>query len=168
MRQDKGRKLKSKKQEGQELRSEIKGIMLRAGINKVIISYDINNDKSFARSETAADSDQIYQVTIMIRRIKGVNEVFINDSCPRPGIIHTDFITDEMLGNEKEYYDKQIMPNLRQEIAGQTNAQSAEEPANEQEATPNRSYEVLDADLYRAAKVLASLKYQTISCGTSK
>ena len=141
MRDGKRRKVEPKKHEGQELRAEIKGIMLRAGINKVIISYDINNDKPFDRSETTTDTDQMYQVTIMIKRIKGINEVFINDSCPRPGIIHTDFINDIMLGNEKEYYDKQILPKLRQKIAGHTSPESAaEEPATAKE---NREQTIL-------------------------
>ena len=169
MREAKLSKVALKEHQGQALRAEIKGIILGSGINKVTIPYDIDNDKLFDLSKTKDHLDQIYQVIIVLRKIKGVDEVFINDSCPRPGIIHTDFITDEMLGNEKEYYDKQILPYLRQEIAGHTNAQSAaEEPANAQEAAANRSYEVFDADLNKAAKVLASLKYQTIPSGISK
>ena len=112
MREAKRRKVALKEHEGQDLRSKIKRIMVDAGMSTVIIPYDINNDKQRTRSKSATDTDCQYSVNVTIKKIKGKDEVFITDSCPSPGVNRDEYITDEMLGNEKEYYDKQIIPKL--------------------------------------------------------
>ena len=112
MREAKRRKVALKEHEGQDLGSKIESIMVDAGMSSVIIPYDINNDKQRTRSKSATDKDCHYSVNVTIKKIKGKDEVFITDSYPRLGVNRGEYITDEMLGNEQEYYDKQIIPKL--------------------------------------------------------